>query len=264
MDNEGRINDAIRLLDEGLDKYTQPDYDRYFILNYKFHILSRLKRHSEALPLAVEKANIIRSPKQALVVARAYLAVNDSQHALEWVHRSVERGLQSYDVFDDPVYEPLRRDTLFTSLVDTVKRRNGIGLEAKSFVRESISGRSLSLAQYRGKVLLIDFWATWCAPCIKQMPHLKKCYEEYRDQGFEIVGFSADTDTLRLRQYLNSNGIMWDNVFCPDGLNDETMRLYRTANIPASFLIDRLGIVRHVNLSGEGLETAIVELVNER
>lgn len=263
LDKEGRLDDALHRLDQGLQQYTKLDYDRFFILNYKFHLLSKQNRYLDAVPVAVEKANIIQSPKQALVVAKAYLHIGDTGHALEWIRQSVQRGLQSYDIFDDALYEPLRHNDQFAALIDTVKRRNGIGLPAKSFVRQTLSGHEVSLARYRGKVLLIDFWATWCAPCIKQMPHLKKCYDEYRDKGFEIVGFSADTDVTQLKKYLRTNGIAWENVFCPESETDETMLQYRIANIPASVLIDRRGTVRHVNISGIRLETAIAELIDE-
>jgi len=264
LDQQGKIEDALKLLDQGLAKYKEADYDRFFTLNYKFVLLSRLNRLEEAAKVGEEKANIIRSPKQALSVAEVYLKMHNHEKALDWIGKSVERGLQSYSVFKATIYEPLRGRKSFTALVETVKRRSGLGSPAPSFQRTGLSGKKMSLDDYRGKVVLLDFWATFCGPCLQEMPHLKKCYEEYKGEGFEIIGFSEDQDRGRLAAYLKKNGITWENVLCPKGESDETVRLYKVVNIPASFLIDRDGIVRHVNLAGEELEKAIEDLLSRR
>lgn len=78
------------------------------------------------------------------------------------------------------------------------------------------------------------------------------------------IAFSEDQDQSRLASYLKDKGISWQNVLCPKAEADETIRLYRVVNIPASFLIDQNGIVRHVNLSGQDLEKAIEELLTRR
>lgn len=263
LDQQGKLEDALKLLDLGLEKYREPNFDRFFTLNYKFQLLSRLNRFRDAVDVAVEKANIIKSPKQALIVAEAYLKINDLGQALDWVERSVNRGLQSYDIFHGNIYDPLRDKERFTALIEKVKRKNGIGQPAQSFIRESLSGNEVSLHKYKGRVLLIDFWATWCFPCTEQMPHLKKCYKNYRDKGFEIIGFSLDGDKNTLGKYLKSTGIDWEIISCPKAQDDETINLYKVINIPASFLVDKNGILRHVNLTGKNLENAIEELLNE-
>jgi len=261
LDREGKTEEALKLLDQGLGIYKEPNYDRFFTLNYKFTLLSRLNRFEDAVAVAEEKAGIIQSPKQALCVADSYLKVNNPDTALEWIGKSVDRGLQSYTIFNAEIYEPLRGRQQFISYVDTVKRRNGLGLPAPAFRRESVAGNRMDLGRYEGKVVLLDFWATFCGPCIKEMPHLKRCYEKHRERGFEIVGFSLDQDQSRLTTYIEKNGIPWEIVFCQKGEADETVRLYKVVNIPASFLVDRNGIVRHVNLAGSDLEKAIEELL---
>ncbi len=111
---------------------------------------------------------------------------------------------------------------------------------------------------------MLDFWATFCAPCLQEMPHLKQLYDRYKEKGFEIIEFSEDQDQGQLAAYLKNNGIAWENVFCPKAEADETVSLCKVINIPASFLVDQKGIVRHVNLSGQDLENAIVELFGQR
>ena len=263
LDKDGEIQKAMDLLDEGLAKYDQPDYDRYFLLNYKFIHLTEQKRYNEALEPAMEKANIIKSPKQALNVAETYLRINDKLHALQWIKKGTDRGLQSYSVFNRAIYDPLRNSKQFNGLIDEVKQRNGIGLPAKSFTRKNIDGNLISLSNYKGKVVLVDFWATWCKPCIAEIPQLKKCYDQFNESGFEIIGFSEDHNPDGMKKYLKTNEMNWETVFCPLNNKDETVDLYEVENIPASFLIDKNGILREVNLTGHDLENAIQELVNE-
>lgn len=263
LDSRGRTEEALELLDKGLETFTDPDYDRYFALNLKFFILTRLERFDEALPPAVEKANIIRSPKQALNVAKAYLRTGQREKALTWIEESAARGLQSYDIFDDAELSVLRDEERSKAVLERIRRNNGIGLPAPSFDRIDLSGNPVSLGNFRGKVLLVDFWATWCAPCIGQMPHLVKAYEAFHAKGFEIVGFAADQNRTKLLSYMTKTGVTWPNVLASDVDGDETLVAYRVANIPASFLIDRSGILREVNLTGEDLKGAIARLVDE-
>lgn len=263
LEREGKLEEALKLLDGGLAKYNNPDYDRFFTLNFKYLILVKLNRLSEAATVAAEKAGIIKSPKQARLAAEAYLKTDDPETALDWLEQSVDRGLQTYEIFDNSIYDPLRGNARFAGLVDQVKKNNGIGLPAKPFVRRNLSADEVSLHRLKGKVVLLDFWATWCPPCLEQMPHLQQCYKTYKDKGFEIIGFSGDRDLNRLTGYLKKAGIGWDIVQCPQGQDDETMVLYKIANIPASFLIDKSGVVRHVNLTGKKLEEAIASLLEE-
>jgi len=264
LDQKGNVEEALKLLDEGLEKYRELNYDRFFTLNYKFIVLSRMNRLEAAVKVAEEKAGIIKSPRQALIVADSYLKLKDTERALVWISESVDRGLQSYTTFNSVIYEPLHGNRRFVALVETVKKRNGLGLAAPSFKRDSLSGGQVALEDYRGKVVLLDFWATFCSPCLEQLPHLKQVYEKYRERGFEILGFSEDQDRDRLGAFVKENGMGWKNVFCPEGESDPTVRLYKVINIPASFLVDRNGIVRHVNLTGRDLERAIEELLGQR
>ena len=262
--DRGKMDEAFRLLDEALLSHKDKTYDRYALLTVKFDLLSRSGKHRDALALAIEKANIVTSPRQALNVAKTYLILNDPEHALEWLEASVERGLQSYTIFEEDVYKPLRENPRYRLLAETVKKRNGLGLPAKPFSGKTISGGDVSLDRYKGKVLLIDFWATWCPPCLAEMPNLKKCYEAFREQGFEIVGFAENDNNETLKNYLVENSIAWPIVSKDSDRYQAVVLGYAVKNIPASFLVDRAGILREVNLTGRALRNAIDRLVQER
>ena len=116
-----------------------------------------------------------------------------------------------------------------------------------------LEGKPVSLADYRGKLVLLDFWATWCGPCIAELPNVKEVYEKYHDKGFEIIGISLDTDEAALRKFIRENQLPWRQVF--DGKRWETplVQQYGVRGIPAQFLMDREGRVISVKARGERL-----------
>lgn len=263
FEDQGKTGDALNTLIEALLKFKDPTFDRYSLLNYKFELLSSLSNIKEALDVAIEKANIVISPRQALNVAKLYLAKNDLKNALEWLEASVQRGLQSYTIFDEDIYKPLADNDRFRAIVETIKKKNGLGLPAQAFATKTINGIDVSLDKYKGKVLLLDFWATWCPPCVAEMPNMKKCYDEYKNMGYEIIGFASEDIADALKDFLPKNSIEWPIVANNNNNYQTVAQIYKVSNIPASFLIDKKGILRFVNLTGEKLRKAIEELMHE-
>ncbi len=143
------------------------------------------------------------------------------------------------------------------------ERKLAVGQPIMPFEVTGIDGSKISPDKYKGKVLLIDFWATWCGPCVAEMPTVKKVYSKYKDDGFEIVGISLDRDRKALDAYLKQNKIPWPQYF--DGKywqNDIAMR-YSVSSIPATFLVDRDGNIRYKSLRGNQLERRVKELLAE-
>ena len=135
-----------------------------------------------------------------------------------------------------------------------------IGKPASDFHVTDLNGEELSLEQYRGQVVLLDFWATWCPPCIAEIPNVKKTYEKYKDQKFQIVGISLDRSKEPLEAYIKKEGLTWLHYWDNIG---KVSNLYKVQAIPSTFLIDGKGVIRKTNLRGYRLETAVAELVNE-
>jgi len=137
-----------------------------------------------------------------------------------------------------------------------------VGKQAPHFELETLDGQKVSPAAFKGRVLLVDFWATWCGPCLKELPGLKKHYEQYHGQGFEILGLSLDRDKAKLAAFIQAEGIAWKQVYLEQKV-EELAELYVFDGIPATFLIDQQGIVRARDLRGSRLATAIGRLVQE-
>ena len=116
-----------------------------------------------------------------------------------------------------------------------------------------LEGRPISLADYRGKVVLLDFWATWCVPCIAEMPNVRAVYEKYHTKGFEVIGISFDLDETALHKFIKENQLPWRQIFAGERRRSSVAQKYRIKGIPTQFLIDREGKVISVNARGKAL-----------
>ena len=110
---------------------------------------------------------------------------------------------------------------------------------------------------------MLDFWAVWCGPCIAEMPNVKRVYESYKDEGFDIIGISLDTDETRLRNYLKENDIPWRQVFSGKGWQSPVSQQYGIRAIPAPWLIDRDGTLITKQARGRALAELVAEALKE-
>ena len=133
-----------------------------------------------------------------------------------------------------------------TSGAPKVSHREKIGKSATDFQVIDLKGQELSLKKYRGQVVLLDFWATWCIPCRAEMPHLKKVYDKYKDQKFEIIGISLDQTRAVLDSYIEKQDITWPQ-FLENGR--AVTKMYNVTGIPATFLIDGERIALYTTIS---------------
>ena len=130
----------------------------------------------------------------------------------------------------------------------------------------TLAGSRFNLASLKGKVVLVDFWATWCGPCVRDLPSVKSVYEKYRDKGFEVVGISLDHNKEELADFVKDREVPWPQIIFAQekerGWNNPLARAYGVNSIPATFLIDRSGNVVTMDIRGtKALEEAVQRLL---
>jgi len=159
---------------------------------------------------------------------------------------------------------------LYQSLSETIKKtdlgeelgfriittaQTAIGAVAPDFTQNAPDGKPIKLSDFRGKYVLIDFWASWCGPCRQENPNLVKAYAQFKNKNFEIFGVSLDNPNAKTA-WLNAierDNLTWPQVSDLQGWKNKAARLYGVETIPQNFLIDPKGVIIAKNLRGENL-----------
>ncbi len=133
-----------------------------------------------------------------------------------------------------------------------------------SFHAEDLNGKVWDLEQMKGQVVLIDFWATWCGPCVQELPYLKTAYGRHHSEGFEIIGVSLDDGgRSAFRTFLERQDINWPQIHEGLGFDSSIARAFGVSSIPRSLLLDRDGVVLARNLRGPRLVKAVEQAVRK-
>ena len=223
---------SANVLIERLKSDTTKDLDSYRML---FDVLSRAERYEEMLEVFKEAEQ--QHPDAEPILWR-----------LAYIYRKLG-NTELADVYDrkaDPTYEL-------------------IGKPVPDFSATDLDANPISLQGYRGKVVLLDFWGVWCGFCIYEIPNLKKVYDTYKEQGFDIIGVSLDDEKSALRDYIKENDIQWRQIYSGERWeNDPLAQQYNITGVPAQWLIDTDGKLITHKARGEDLEQLVVEALKNK
>ncbi|MBV7531843.1 TlpA disulfide reductase family protein [Chitinophaga sp. sic0106] len=139
--------------------------------------------------------------------------------------------------------------------------KNALGVAAEDFAQEDMKGQLVKLSSFKGKYVLVDFWASWCGPCRQENPNVVKAYNKYKDKNFTILGVSLDQDKARWLRAITQDGLGWTQVSDLKGWGNEVAVQYGIQSIPSNFLVDPAGNIIARNLRGEALEAKLAELL---
>lgn len=203
--------------------------------------------------------------KEQVEAVKTFVAENNSSFVAPFV---VRRYL-SYDLEVDELDRVLQgldasvhmsRDyRLLSDRVETLKKV-AIGQPALDFSLADTTGAPLALSSFRGKYLLVDFWASWCRPCRIENPNVVRLYNEFNPKGFEILGVSFDDNRAAWVGAIQADGLTWSHVSDLQGWQSAAGQLYAVNSIPHTVLIDPNGVIIAKNLRGDALHQKLSEI----
>jgi peroxiredoxin len=249
-----------------LDELIAIDGEVANLLEYRCHLLSQLGRHEEALHVAerIEEVAERKTPWNLLRVAEALIALGRMKEAYPWIERAVrERRFRRVKAFGGAAYDAVRDDCRFGSLVREASANIGLGREAEDFSLRLLDGRQIALSDYRGSVVLLDFWSVDCPPCVREIPILRELHQELGQDGFIILGVNLDEDIDRVTAFVDEHDMTWPMACSGKGRADATSLLYDVQARPSMWLIDKRGIVRYFDVRGQELGEAVRLLLAE-
>ncbi|MBM3858778.1 MAG: TlpA family protein disulfide reductase [Verrucomicrobia bacterium] len=170
--------------------------------------------------------------------------------------------------------DPAKAEAIWKELVthpdQRVARRAKAKLEQRELTQKpielkftAVDGKEVDLTKMRGKVVLVDFWATWCGPCRVEIPNIVAAYKKYHEKGFEIAGISLDEDKEAMQTYAKERGMTWPQHCDGKGWQNEISSRYGIQSIPAMWLVDKKGMIRSTEARGEQLTALIEKLLAE-
>jgi len=240
---------------DSLNKVFQSTMEQYKMDSKRMDSLSGL--FEAPYNAIVDKANvaIVEKIKQNTDKYSSMIAIQ----ALEpdkyaEVYKALDAGLSKQ--------YPNERSVMMFHDVVTKMLATTAGQTAPEILLPTPEGNQIALSSFRGKVVLIDFWASWCGPCRKEMPNVVKAYAKFKDKGFEIFGVSLDQDRDRWVEAIAKDGMTWPQVSDLKYWESAPARLYNVQSIPYTVLLDKEGKILYKNLRGAALEEKLAELLN--
>ncbi len=267
--NKKRYDRVVMLLNRAVENATNPvvkNHAMVALADYLGRTLARMdpleiaaldKRRTWAEALLDTAIENTKSKSISLLKSNAISSIaryNQSLRAVDGSEKKTSKGrAPANNANADNSLHAYAKAALFT--VSGLS----VGRQLPKTIGVDLAGKPQDLAQYHGRVLLIDFWATWCGPCIAKFPHFRELKKQYAGRPFEILGISADDTVKIVEEFMQDNETPWDMWF--SGRAGGLRMQWRAYALPTIFLIDHTGKVSRINPKIEELDTVIATLV---
>ncbi|MDQ1771349.1 redoxin domain-containing protein [Labilibaculum sp. A4] len=211
------------------------------------------------------EAEFNKSEADKFTASKEFLKLNGNTAAAAFVAYRIAFPLEAAEM--EEVYAVLGENALKSSYAGLLKdkievlKKVTVGQPAPDFTLNTTEGKPLSLSSFKGKVVVIDFWASWCGPCRGENPNVVKMYTELHPKGVEILGVSLDDKKEKWLKAIEDDGLVWNHVSDLKGWESSAAKLYGISGIPATVIVDQNGVIVAKNLRGEELKAAIEKLV---
>ncbi len=202
---------------------------------------------------SIVKANQINFVKNnPNAVVSAFLAYN-------YLNQESEKNYENAESLYKSLGQNVQQ-TYYGKKIDEIKKQlqnTSIGSKAPDFTLNDVNGKTVKLSDFKGKITLIDFWASWCGPCRRENPNVVATYKKYHDKGFEILGVSLDDSKEKWVDAIAKDGITWVQVSDFKGWESDVARLYGIEYIPSNILLDEEGKIIGKDLMGPNLDETL-------
>ena len=257
---------AINAENDKVTAYLKPIYDKYQSLDAEYNAQPEAKKQDKEYIQTLEtRAKAIE--KEIFEAKMSYINKNPDKYM----------AVMALNSLLGPDFDALAMEKTFLSLNEDLKasylgkevaakittvKKTQEGVEAADFSQPDVNGKMVKLSDYRGKYVLVDFWASWCAPCRRENPNLVKNYEQYKSKGFEILGVSLDkaADKAKWLKAIEDDKLIWKQVGDLKGWENEAGVLYEVKAIPTNFLVNPEGKIVGKDLRGEELSKKLAEI----
>ena len=204
--------------------------------------------------VALAKANKELSPYLSFLEAKIFINLGNTNKGMKALTEFKNSGDKNvpYLITDPTFVENLYKNKKYLKLLKEVEGdAPTIGDKAPVLEGMLTDSTAYAPAQMANKVYLIDFWASWCSPCVAEMPHVISVYNQLNEKGFEIIGVNLDKKREDLLNFQAENGMKWSHIFSGEAWADKNVANYKVKGIPATYLVDKKGIIRYKNIRGE-------------
>jgi peroxiredoxin len=231
------------------------------------------------LDSATERGKVKASPEERKIFDDGMKSLNDQTAVavMEFIKKHPQSSVAPFIIYDRYISFPdsamekktfamlgsQAKNSLYGKKITEYRRiaaKTGIGA-MPDFTVTDTSGKLIKLSSLRGKYVLVDFWASWCAPCRKENPNVVKAYQKYHDKGFDIVGVSLDTKKDAWLKAIEKDSLTWNHVSDLKGWESGIVKEFGIKVVPTSFLLDRSGKVIANNLREEALPKKLEQLL---
>jgi peroxiredoxin len=256
-----------------------PVQDEY--TKYVDAIDARTGARSAALNKSYMAARAKKDQKTMDSLDKEYDALDaeEKQMTIDYIKANPSSPVSAYEIYRNFSYnpDPNLLDSLYKALDPSVQRDHfgrqvndiltkakltAIGQPAPDFTSKDADGKPVSLSSFKGKYVLVDFWASWCGPCRQENPAVVKAYHQYHDKGFDILGVSLDETKADWLEAIKKDGLNWAQVSDLKGWKNDVAVEYGIQGIPMNYLLDKEGRIVAKGLRGEDLTKKLQELLH--
>ncbi|WP_214070541.1 TlpA disulfide reductase family protein [Mucilaginibacter sp. dw_454] len=219
------------------------------IAKYRPLIMANMEGYAQAV------LKFVNENKSSLASFYALSSLDQIRYEQQMINYADEVK-QSHKFSDNPAVQR------FVTDMEALKSTS-LGHKAPDFTIKDLDGKPIKLSDYKGKYVMLDFWASWCGPCRAENPNVVKAYAAYKDKGFNILGISLDLNKPEWQRAIETDKLTWKHGSDLERFDGPTEHLYHIEGIPSNFIIDPQGIIVAKNVQGEALEDFLNKTFNK-